>query len=372
MILYVQFPPHFFMKRISFAVAASLLLAPMSGLAAYTSPAELMAAVQDTSVARAFSVTAHAKSEGMYISVWASGTELGADPMTISMSTKATVDIVKDAMKMRVKAELLAVNGMLYVRVLSIDGSFQNEFASASTIVKQKQWLSFPLDQELLEEITGGEALQFSASNPSEAEHMFHMQSKPGKNDTTVYTLSFTQDYAVTVAQLIREMLQDNSPSTDDFFPWRQLAEGMRFENTIVTDAKGGFLFSTFSLSTASKNASLAISGTEQRLGKAPVIKAPAQSLTADQVLALFMSSMGEDPAMMMPSSVLDVPVPSSVDSGSLTEEDVTFDSVDESYAPVTPSVDCTDSSLSAQQLSMLQRDGTCPVAKKSTRFGGW
>ncbi len=354
------------MKRISFAVAASLLLMPATTLAALSTPGELMTVMQDNSVPRSFSVTAHAMSDGTYVSVWANGAEQGTDPSTMTMTTKATVDIVKGKLKIRAKAEIMAVNGMLYARLTSFDGTYQNAFASLSAMLKQQVWVSMPLDEAMLDEITGGNGLHMTSGDPSQAEHMFQMQSKAGKNGTTVYTLSLTQDYAVTVAQLIREMLNDESSSSDDFFPWRQLAEGMRFESTIVTDAKDAFISSAFSLSTASTTSSLSITGTEKRLGAALNVKAPAGALTMDQALASFSDLEQDVPGSMMPTVPEEMMEPPS-----MMEVEATFDSVDEETTPAY-SADCNDPSLTAQQLFTLQRGGFCPTTKRSTRYGGW
>lgn len=360
------------MNRLSFAVAASLLLMPMQSLAAYSSPADLMAAVQENSVPHSFSVTAHAMSDGTYISVWASGTGQGRNPATMKATTKATVDVVKGKLKIRAKAELLATDGVLYARLVSLDGSYMNAFASVSGMLKQQLWVSMPLDEAMLESLTGGNGLNMTSSmDPSEADHMFHMQSKAGKNGGTVYTLSLTQDFAVTLAQLIREMLNDNSSASDDFFPWRQLAEGMRFESTIVTDAKDAFVSSAFSLSTSSNTSSLTINGTEKRLGGSLAVKAPANAVTMDQALASFADLENDVPGSMMPEEIMMQPTMPSVDVDSMVNEDATFDSVDEATTP-TYTADCNDPSLSPQQLFTLQRGGFCPTAKKSTRYGGW
>ncbi len=359
------------MKRLSFAVAASLLLVPMQSLAAYSSPADLMAAIQNNAVPRSFSLTVHGMSDGTYVSVWANGSEQGTDPATMQLTTKATVDVVKGKLKIRAKVELIATNGVVYVRLMSLDGSYMNAFASISGMFKQQLWISLPLDEGMLEAFSGGNGLVAGAADPAQAEHMFHMQSKPGKNGGTVYTLSLTQDYAVTLAQLIREMLNDDSSASDDFFPWRQLAEGMRFENTIVTDAKDVFVSSVFSLSTSSNTSSLSISGKEQRLAGTLNVKAPANTMTMDEALAAFSDLENDVPDAMMPDDIMMEPTMPSVDVDSMVDDGTTFDSVDEVSAP-TYEADCTDPSLTPQQLLTLQRGGFCPTTKKSTRYGGW
>lgn len=364
------------MNRLSLAIAATLMAMPVSALAAYSTPSELMTAVRDNSVPRSFSVTAHAMSDGTYVSVWTSGSEQGSDPSTMQVNAKATVDVVHGNLKVRVKAELLAINGTLYARLVSFDGGYQNAFASISGMLKQHQWVSMPLDEALVDGLTGGTALQVGSADPTDADTMYHMQSAPGKNGGTVYTLSLTQDYAVTLAQLIREMLHDESPSSDDFFPWRQLAEGMRFDNTVVMNGNGGFVSSTFSLSTASDKSSFSVTGSEYRLGSALALKAPTNVVSIDQALASF-DDLSND--MTPGADMMDemMPYEPSYDSGSATEPSMsegTFNSVDEGseYMMSEPSADCSDPSLSAGELLMLQRGGSCPVEKRSTRFGGW
>lgn len=361
------------MKRLSFAVAASFLLIPVSTLAAYSTPAELMAAVQGKSVPRSFTVTAHAMNDDTFVTVWASGAEQGTDPQTIQMTTKATVDVVKGKLRIRAKAELLATGGMLYARLVSFDGSYQSAFASIAGVVKQQKWVSMPLDEAMLDQITGGSAMNVSSADPAQADNMFHMQSKPGKNGGTVYTLTLTQDYASTLAQLIRQMLNDQSTANDDFFPWRQLAEGMRFESTVMTDAHDAFVSSVFSLSTASSASSLSISGSEQKLAAALSVKAPSNAITMDQALATF-----NDLQPGVPASGMAPMMPQPVDSGSMMmnggTSNATSDSADKADTMTTSSAstDCSAPSITPLQLSMLQRTGSCPVEKRSTRYGGW
>lgn len=359
------------MNRLSFAVAASLLLAPVSAFAAYSTPADLMTAVQDEKIPRAFSLTAHSMSNGTYVSIWAGGTQQGKDVASMQMNTKATVDMVRGSMKIRAKAELIVTGGMLYVKLLSLDGAYASPFASVSAAIKQQQWISLPLDEVMLQEITGNAALPIGSSDAGAANTMFHMQSNAGANGSTVYSLSLTQDYAVTLAQMIRELLQDNSSSSDDFFPWRQLAEGMRFESTVITNAKDMFLSSSFSLSTSSTNSSLSLKGSESRLSSSLAIKAPANAISINQAFASFADLTGDLPhsGMMLPKlDNLDAESnydPSDVESF-LSEDD--FDTVDE--ATVQESAECHDTSLTAAQFLMLQRSGVCAAKKTSTRVG--
>jgi len=358
------------MNRLSFAVAASLLLAPLSAAAAYSSPADLMAAVQDEKIPRAFSLTAHSMSDGTYVSIWAHGTQQGKDVASMQMNTKATVDIVRGSMKIRAKAELIVTGGMLYVKLVSLDGAYASPFASVSAAIKQQQWIALPLDEAMLQEITGNAALPIGSSDAGAANTIFHMQSKAGTNGSTVYSLSLTQDYAITLAQMIRELLQDNSSSSDDFFPWRQLAEGMRFESTVITDAKDMFVSSSFSLSTSSTHSSLSLKGSETRLNTSLAIKAPANAVSINQAFASFADLTGD-----LPHSGLMLPTLDNLNATSGYEpmmmqptlSDGNFNSIDD-VTPPEQSISCNNSSLAPAEFLMLQRSGVCPVQKKSIR----
>lgn len=359
------------MRRLSIALTISMLLAPATSLAAYMSPSELFTALQANDASQNFSLEAHAHTNGAYISVWLSGNTKGGDVLTMDMSAKATVDVVLGGLKIRTKADVIIVGDTLYVRLSSFDGTYENAFASFSTLIKQKLWIRMPVEEAMLSEMTGGTPLSVGYSyDPTETNTMFHMQTSAGKNGTTVYSLSLAPEYAPTLAMMIRELLNDQSPASDDFFPWRQLAEGLRYDGTVVLNANGGLVSSNFSLNTTSESSSLSVSG-KMTPASSFTVSAPANSVTTDELMLMFndINTAGEDDVMY--EDTMDYMEEDSMSPAvDLDLNDSTFDEIDESNNR--NSTDCTDPELSPLKLLDLQRSGVCPVEKTTTRHGGW
>lgn len=358
------------MRRLSIALTVSMLLAPATSLA-YQTPSELFTALQAENAAQTFSLTAHAHTNGTYVSVWLNGSGEGSDPMSMQMSAKATVDVVHGALKIRTKAEVMIVGDMLYARMTSMDGTYQNAFASISGMLKQKQWIRMPVEEAMISEMTGGTPLSVGYDyDPAQTDGMFVMQTSAGKNGTTVHSLSLSPDYAPQLAMMIREILNDQSPASDDFFPWRQLAEGLRYEGQVITNASGKLVSSWFELSTSSTTSSLSVSGKASPAGKI-TLSAPANSITVDEAMMMF-GDLNDDMAMEEEYEYESDMMPVETEDDMLFLEDgTTFDFVDDATSSF-PSADCSDPDMTPGKLLDLQRSGVCPVQKATTRHGGW
>lgn len=330
-------PP--FMRRLSLALSLSLLL-PSIALAAYDTPSDLFSMIHDMSTGKSFSITAHGAREGTYVSVWANGSAQG-EGLMMNMTTKATVDIVQGDMKIRAKAELMATGGMLYARLTSVDSSYLSDFGSFSAMLKQRQWIMVPMDEAMLNEVTGGMSLTGMAEMNADA---FRIQATPGKSGGTIYSVTLNPDYAANIAMMLREMLGDETPVSSDFFPWRELAEGLHFDMTVFTDANDKFVSSTFSLSQSSIVSSFSVSGSEKAVGTVTVT-APKNALTIDQ----FINSLSGMPSDL---EIFDMPVPA--DEPDMMEwEDTSFDSIDAS-ASVMVGEDCSDQDAARDRKSVV------------------
>lgn len=346
------------MRRLSIALSALYLLSPLAASAAYMTPSALMAAVQG-GAPRSFSIAAHADApDNMYVSVWANGTLQGTDPMTMQLSTKTTIDVVSGDFKVRAKGEVMVVNGMLYVKIASIDGSMKSEFATLSANFVQNKWLKTEFDMSVLD-IVENPAFSLSEADVMEADRTFNMATKAEKNGTT-YTLTLNTDAAAQLALSIREMLQDTSSVSDDFFPWRALAEGMSFEMVVKTDAKDAFLGSTYSMSTKGTMSAFRLTGTEKPAA-ALNLKAPADAMSIEEIGAMF---SGEVPSYLEESTPEMIEL---MDEEVMLDEPSSFDSVDDGRYE--SDVWCDDPSMDAMKLLSLQRDGTCPTIKTPTRY---
>ncbi len=349
------------MRRLSIALSALYLLSPLAASAAYMSPSALMSAIQ-SGAPRSFSIAAHAEAQGdTYVSVWSNGTLQGTDSMDMQIWAKTTVDVVSGDFKVRAKGEMMVIGGMLYVKVASIDGSMKSDFATLSTDFVQHKWLKTPFDASALE-VVENPAFSLSETDVMEADETFNMVTKTENNGGTTYTLTLKSDAAAQLALSIREALQDTSSVSDDFFPWRALAEGMHFDMTVKTNSKDAFLGSSYSMSTKGKESSFTLTGTEKPAA-ALNLKAPAGAMSFDEVGAML---MGEMPTYLDESSsdMMEPEMMEPTDDIITIEPTSSFDSIDNDTL-----ASCDDPSMDAMKLLAMQRDGTCPVTKTPTRY---
>ncbi len=347
------------MRRLSIALSALFLLSPLAASAAYMTPSALMAGIQ-SGTPRSFSIAAHAQApDDMFVSVWANGALQGLDPMTMQMKAKTTIDVVSGDFKVRAKGEMMVVDGMLYVKVASVDGSMNTEFSSVSAKFIQHKWIKTEFDMYALEAVENP-AFSLSQSDIMEADETFNMTTKTEGNGGTTYMLTLKTDAAAKLALSIREALQDDSSVSDYFFPWRALAEGMHFDMTVKTNAKDAFLGSSYSMSTKGKESSFTLTGSEKPTA-ALNLKAPTDAMSLDEIGAML---MGEMPSYFddTSSDMTEVDMMETPTEDTIYVEPSSFDSVDDT------SYECEDPSTSALRLLSLQRDGTCPATKTSTR----
>lgn len=356
------------MRRFSYSLATlTLLLTPFAASAAFITAGELFSSMR-TDAAKSFALEIHASSNGAYVSVWASGTEQGQSPESMQLQMKATVDVVQGDMKMRLKGDLLMVDGSLYLKVKSLDGTLTNDVASVSAQMTQLQWVELPLSDLMLGGAVDTAMFGMSSADPDMADSMFSVSSKGGKNGT-VYSVSLQPDFAAELALNLQALLHDTEAVSDDFFPWRDLAEDVRFEMTVQTDANDAFLSQNFSISTQSTSSYFNVTGSEKVASSTLKLTAPADALTLDDIGTMFGGEIGNLPDfgsmemempddMMMPEQPMDMPT--DIEGSSFDK----IDMGDFGYAP-----ECDDPSLTAVQLFMLQREGTCPTNKATTRY---
>lgn len=307
---------------------------------------------------RSFSLMVHADApDETYVSVWANGSMQGANPEDLQLMTKVTLDVVSDEFNIRAKGEIMAVQGMLYLKITSVDGSMQSDFATLSAKLVQHKWLKTGLDTSSLDLVEN--PVFGLTGNDTEADNTFSMATKADANGTT-YTLSLKPDAAAQLALMIRELLNDTDSVSDDFFPWRDLAEGMRFEMIVKTDAKDAFAGSSYSMSTKGTTSAFTLTGTEKPT-TALNLKAPAGAVTIDELAQLFGNSYlgSSSDEMMMEPAMLDV---EEVMINSSYQPNA-FDMLDNNTLS-----SCDDPSIDGAALVMMQREGVCPITRASTR----
>ncbi len=330
------------MRPSSLLASAILLLAPLTASAAFETPSQLFHSLQQNSVDKSFSVTAHGEVKGTFFSIWANGKE-GVSAEAPAVSMKATVDIVSGPTKIRIKGDVIALGDTLYLKVSDIQGT---KDPAAKKLMQEKGWISMPLGNSDLSKLSGNVVpVGLSSTDASAADSMFTLTSAPWKGNKN-YVLSLSPDFAPELALRIRKLLNDTQPVSDDFFPWRELGESIKFSMYVLTTPKDAFLSSGFSLSLKSKSSIFTVKGTEQALSKPLNISAPSIVSPSSDVL----------PALEQLTGTVMKDESSSSSS---------FDSVDEKAVDAA----CNDPMIAPSKLVELQRTGVCPFTKVPTRF---
>lgn len=295
------------------------------------------------------------------MSLWMTGT---TDSMKVSedvkMKASGTLDIVHGDFKIRAKGDIVAVDGSAYIKMNSMNGTVDHALASMSFNGAQKRWFTLPFSDLRSELMTTDLPLDLSSIDPATANDIFKLQTASSAAGT-VYTLHLTTDAAVNMAMEIRKFLGSSAPVSSDFFPWRELAEGMRYELTINTDAAGHFVSSHIAMSLESLDAAFSSIMSETALKGPFVIKAPADALSSEAFMDMVVESWGSmDDANTDPGDEMQPMEP--IDGGIMeqSEEPVSDDDA---------SSDETCATASPLQLLSLQRSGTCKVTKVPTRY---
>ncbi len=333
-------------------ISAALLLSPALSFAAFSTPSQLIEALQDDARARSFFATAHAGSQGTYVSVWANGKEQGKQAENTSLSMNVTVDVVQGTTKTRMKGQVLVIDEILYFKILSV----QSTPKDAATAVLQNQWISIPLVQSAFSSVSSDLVTGFTSSEPTAVNSIFTLSSYTDKG-LRVYKLSLTPDSAVDLAMQLKDLLNDTQSTSSDFFPWRELGKSISFSMTVVLTGKDRFVSSSFSLSMRTKNSSFSARGSEQVLSGPLSLTAPTDAIALSSLPQSARGLTQELPLMLQEPSLPQ----ESPESGT------------ELSAPNSvPSDACTDPTVSSAKLLELQRSGVCPTKKVPTRYGGW
>lgn len=144
------------MKRFLAALAAFLI--PISALAAFTLPSEILlspALIESPlDIAHEF----HASMEGNYFaSLWVRGS-VDADRTSIEAATvRMTFDITGPQLSIRTKWQMRVKDSVGYVLLESINGEYDHALARFATSVAGKQWLEIPLSASDLDHALASE-----------------------------------------------------------------------------------------------------------------------------------------------------------------------------------------------------------------------
>lgn len=145
------------MRRILASSAlAALTFQPLaafaeSTLAIATTPTELFRTIQADTSARTISAEAHVHAENAWFSMWVNGAgEGGPDVRSAKGEMKATVDIdmPEENVKARLKFQFRVVNGIGYVMLDSLEGTYEDDIAKAVASASLKKWIAVEMPED--------------------------------------------------------------------------------------------------------------------------------------------------------------------------------------------------------------------------------
>lgn len=373
------------MRYLPIAVSLTLLLSPVTALAAASSPSELISSIQSSGVSRNFTVTTHSESNGTYTTVWANGVAQGSG-MNSEFWTMATIDMARQGRSMRAKVEVMIVGDTLYAKLHSLSGDLGDGFVGGPEAFMANKWVSTTADAGAVQQLFFGIPFDVSAIDASQADTMFSMRAS---NDT--YTLTLMPGSAVKLAMTLRALMNDSGPVSDDFLPWRQLGENTHLTVRVLTDSRGGFASGSFDLRMKNRQSLFTANGTTTKRGTATDMTppSPVEPLLKDglpfggMILGQLWQPMETPtaprammvkPGMMMQPSTTSNEVPLTQQSSSNLESVKMKYNMDTNTLTIEPAsttfaAPANCSTDNAALYVMLQRTGVCPAKKVSTRY---
>lgn len=182
------------MKRFSSIVLSLALgMQPALAFAAFSSPSELFRALILDNSARTFSFEGHGHGEGTWMSIWSSGAQQGGpDLASLKLQMKFTVDVdvPGENVKARVRAELRAVNNVMYIKVNEVSGSYEDDIFQGVLNLAFKKWIDVPFDEGMEETIT---ALYSDPSVFAVYDELYSLESRDYQGGTS-YTLKLSPE----------------------------------------------------------------------------------------------------------------------------------------------------------------------------------
>jgi hypothetical protein len=177
------------MRRLSSTlVTFALLSQPLSALALYETPGAVLQAVRFDASAKMFNAEVHGVDGTTYFSAWMNGKMEGVEYADAKVSAQVTVDIedAESHMRGRFKGSVMILDGQLYAKLDSMEGTFEDETLLGTVRLATKKWINFPVDANTVAEIQN--ALS-QTGDPSEADDLYTMTRTPYQYGSS-YTLT--------------------------------------------------------------------------------------------------------------------------------------------------------------------------------------
>lgn len=144
------------MRRFSSAlITVALLSQPLAAFAFYETPGAVLQAVRFDASAKIFSAEVHGNNGTTYISAWLKGQMEGAEYADAKVNAQVTVDVVdtNSHMNGRFKGSVMILDGQLYAKLDTMQGTFEDDVLLGTLALQTKQWINFPVDADTVAEI---------------------------------------------------------------------------------------------------------------------------------------------------------------------------------------------------------------------------
>lgn len=180
------------MRRLSSALVTFALIAqPLSAFAFYETPGAVLQAVQFDASAKTITGEVHGNNGTMYVSAWLKGQMEGAEYADAKVSAQVTVDLEDAAshVKGRFKGAVMILDGQLYAKVDSVEGTFEDDALMGTMRFAVKKWISVPVDADTVAAIQNAIT---QTGDPAEADSKFSFHRTPYQYGSS-YTLTMNQ-----------------------------------------------------------------------------------------------------------------------------------------------------------------------------------
>lgn len=296
-------------------------LTPLTSLAAYQNPSDLLRGAEFDGGARDFSMEFHGGADGTYASAWINGAAEGSSPETVRAKLAATIDIHTDGITMRSRHEVLIADQKAYLRMKEFGGDGIVDTMSLSDELMGK-WYVLPLDEaEFLslpvtdvnatDAMIGGISEQFSSlpSSPEELQrigteiidNIFALQTAPFDGGTA-YTLSLKPDFFKHILRIAAEMAGENpdilllEPGVMELR--RNLDDAVSFSMKIDMNTDGKMRFGRFDFSYDKDGVKVNSKGQTAVRSSAVVFDAPQNAEPIDALASLLNATVSDLPTL--------------------------------------------------------------------------
>ena len=210
------------MRRLALSLA--VLALPVSALAVFAKPSELLNAMQFEGKPLDVAYEAHAQMDDIYASVWLKGNVEGTDAEDAKANLRLTVDFVQGEENLRGKAQLRLIDKTLYMMLDSITCISGNPCAYVDLAegYANNQWYSLSLEN--LQEQQGVDDAEAEAIVKIIVDAALSLERTQSGNEST-YSLKLKRAAAAELKKVVTQLAKDHPSMGIDTLSSKDSAE---------------------------------------------------------------------------------------------------------------------------------------------------